>query len=45
MRRVQGLPWMSRLPGLPLWRLRRWRMLRFMGSLPLVLGRRAVQSL
>ena len=33
---------LSRLPGLPLWRLWRWRLLRFLGSLPLVLGRRAV---
>jgi hypothetical protein len=33
---------MSWLPRMPLWRLWRWRLLRFLGSLPLVLGRRAV---
>jgi hypothetical protein len=33
---------MSRLPRLRLWRLWLWRLLRFLGSLPLVLGRRAV---
>jgi hypothetical protein len=33
---------MSRLPRLRLWRLWLWRLLRFLGSLPLVLGRRGV---